>query len=146
MCTTYPPQKRGKFLLKELADAGIKYNVVNLRWGRTDKYKVLKSQFLLGKSPTVALEQVNRKSEVTYQICRTSWPKRDSCFNSSLTTTPTASGSRDQRKIKREPPSSKSLRIVLYCLKSTIFPMISSKRTTCSETIINQDEVCEERR
>jgi hypothetical protein len=54
--------------LEELADAGIKYNVVNLRWGRADTYKVLKSQFPLGKSPTVTLEHVNGESEITYQI------------------------------------------------------------------------------
>jgi hypothetical protein len=52
--------------LEELANAGIKYNVVNLRWGRADTYKVLKSQFLLGKSLTVTLEHVNGESEVTY--------------------------------------------------------------------------------
>ena len=53
---------------KELADAGIKYNVVNLRRGHVDTYKVLKSQFPLGKSPTVTLEHVNGESEITYQI------------------------------------------------------------------------------
>ncbi len=67
--------------LEELADAGIKYNVVNLRWGRVDTYKVLKSQFPLGKSPTVTLEHINRKSEATYQIlCKAEmrlWPRAD---------------------------------------------------------------------
>jgi glutathione S-transferase len=52
--------------LEELADAGIKYNVVNLHRGRADTYKVLKSQFPLGKSPSVTLEHVNGESEVTY--------------------------------------------------------------------------------
>jgi hypothetical protein len=52
--------------LEELADAGIKYNVVNLRRGRADTYKVPKSQFRLGESPTVTLEHVNGESEVTY--------------------------------------------------------------------------------
>lgn len=51
--------------LEELADAGIKYNV---RWGRADTYKVLKSQFALGKPPTVTLEHVNGESEITYQL------------------------------------------------------------------------------
>lgn len=45
--------------LEELADAGIKYNVVNLRRRRADTYKVLKSQFLLEKAPIVTLEHVN---------------------------------------------------------------------------------------
>jgi glutathione S-transferase len=54
--------------LEELADAGIKYNVVNLRRRGADTYKVLKSQFPLGKSPTVTLEHVNGELEVTYQI------------------------------------------------------------------------------
>lgn len=37
--------------LEELADAGIKYNVLNLSRSRADTYKVLKSQFPLGKTP-----------------------------------------------------------------------------------------------
>ena len=41
---------------------------MNLRRGRADTYKVLKSQFPLGKLPTVTLEYVNGESEVTYQI------------------------------------------------------------------------------
>jgi hypothetical protein len=52
--------------LGELADAGIKYNVVKLRRRRADIYKVPKSQFPLGKSPTVTLEHVNGELEVTY--------------------------------------------------------------------------------
>ena len=56
------------WVLEELADAGIKYNVVNLHQGHTKTYKVLKSQFLLGKSPPVTLEYVNGESKVTYQI------------------------------------------------------------------------------
>lgn len=54
--------------LEELADAGIKYNVENLCRGRSDTYKVLKSQIPLGRSPTVTLEHVNGEWEVTYQI------------------------------------------------------------------------------
>lgn len=54
--------------LEELADTGIKYKVVNLRRRGPDTYKVLKSQFPLGKSPTVTLEHVNGSSDVIYQI------------------------------------------------------------------------------
>lgn len=54
--------------LEELADTGIKYKVVNVRRRGADTYKILKSQFPLGKSPTVTLEHVNGNSEVIYQI------------------------------------------------------------------------------
>ena len=54
--------------LEELADAGIKYKVVNLSRRSFDTYKVLKSHFPLGKSPTVTLEHVDEESEATYQI------------------------------------------------------------------------------
>lgn len=54
--------------LEELADTGIKYKVVNVRRRGADTYKILKSRFPLGKSPTVTLEQVNGNSEVIYQI------------------------------------------------------------------------------
>ncbi|KFY10171.1 hypothetical protein V491_07789 [Pseudogymnoascus sp. VKM F-3775] len=54
--------------LEELADAGIKYKVVNLPRRGADSYKVLKSQFLLGKSPTVTLEHIGGEPDVTYQI------------------------------------------------------------------------------
>ncbi|EON65068.1 hypothetical protein W97_04303 [Coniosporium apollinis CBS 100218] len=54
--------------LEELADTGIKYNVVNLLRRGADTYKVLKSQFPLGKSPIVTLEPVDGEPEVTYQI------------------------------------------------------------------------------
>ena len=54
--------------LEELADTGIQYKVVNVRRRGADTYKILKSQFPLGKSPTVTLEQVNGNSEVIYQI------------------------------------------------------------------------------
>ena len=54
--------------LEELADTGIKYKVVNVRRQRADTYKILKSHFPLGKSPTVTLEHVNGDSEVIYQI------------------------------------------------------------------------------
>lgn len=56
------------FALEELADAGIKYKVINLPRRGADTYKVLKSQFPLGKSPTVTLEHVDGEAEVTYQI------------------------------------------------------------------------------
>jgi glutathione S-transferase len=54
--------------LEELADDGIKYNVVNL--SRRDWYtaKVLKSHFPLGKSPTITLEHVDGEPPATYQI------------------------------------------------------------------------------
>lgn len=54
--------------LEELADAGIKYKVVNLPRRGIDSYKVLKSQFPLGKSPTVTLERIGGEQDVTYQI------------------------------------------------------------------------------
>ncbi|OBT63024.1 hypothetical protein VE03_08165 [Pseudogymnoascus sp. 23342-1-I1] len=54
--------------LEELADAGIKYKVVNLSRRSFNTYKVLKSQFPLGKSPTVTLEHVEGEAEVIYQI------------------------------------------------------------------------------
>lgn len=54
--------------LEELADAGIKYKVVNLPRRGADSYKVLKSQFPLGKSPTVTLEHIGGEPDVTYQI------------------------------------------------------------------------------
>lgn len=54
--------------LEELADAGIRYKIVNLPRRGADTYKVLKSHFPLGKSPTVTLEHVGGEAEVTYQI------------------------------------------------------------------------------
>ncbi|KAF1815234.1 putative glutathione S-transferase [Eremomyces bilateralis CBS 781.70] len=54
--------------LEEIADAGIKYNIVNLPRRGADTTKVLKSHFPLGKSPTVTLEHVDGEAEVTYQI------------------------------------------------------------------------------
>ena len=55
--------------LEELADGGIKYKVVNLRRRRADSDRVFKSQFPLGKSPTVTLEAVNGgEPDATYQI------------------------------------------------------------------------------
>ena len=54
--------------LEELADTGIKYKIVNVRRRGADTYKILKSQFPLGKSPTVTLEHVNETPEVIYQI------------------------------------------------------------------------------
>lgn len=54
--------------LEELADAGIKYRIVNLSRRSFNTYKVLKSQFPLGKSPTVTLEHVGGEAEVIYQI------------------------------------------------------------------------------
>ena len=54
--------------LEELADTGIKYKVINLHRGGSDTYKILESQFPLGKSPTVTLEHVNANSDVIYQI------------------------------------------------------------------------------
>lgn len=54
--------------LEELADAGIKYNVVNLGRRHSDTYKILKTKFPLGKSPIVTLEHVDGDKEVTYQI------------------------------------------------------------------------------
>ncbi|KFY47568.1 hypothetical protein V496_10576 [Pseudogymnoascus sp. VKM F-4515 (FW-2607)] len=55
--------------LEELADSGIKYKVVNLSRRSFNTYKVLKSQFPLGKSPTVTLEHVDdEEAEVIYQI------------------------------------------------------------------------------
>lgn len=54
--------------LEELADTGIKYKVVNVPRRGADTYKILKSQFPLGKSPTVTLEHVNGNPEVIYQI------------------------------------------------------------------------------
>jgi glutathione S-transferase len=54
--------------LEELADDGIKYNVVNLSRRDWNTAKVLKSHFPLGKSPTVTLEHVDGESEVIYQI------------------------------------------------------------------------------
>ena len=54
--------------LEELAHTGIKYKVVNVRRRGADTDKILKSQFPLGKSPTVTLEHVDGNSEVIYQI------------------------------------------------------------------------------
>jgi glutathione S-transferase len=54
--------------LEELADDGIKYNVVNLSRRDWNAAKIIKSQFPLGKSPTVTLEHIDGESEVTYQI------------------------------------------------------------------------------
>ena len=54
--------------LEELADTGIKYKVVNVRRRGPDTYQILKSQFPLGKSPTVTLKHVGGNSEVIYQI------------------------------------------------------------------------------
>ena len=54
--------------LEELADTGIKYKVVNVRRRGANTYQILKSQFPLGKSPTVTLEHFGGNSEVIYQI------------------------------------------------------------------------------
>lgn len=49
--------------LEELAEAGIKYKVVNLRRRGAETDKVLRSHFPLGKSPTVTLEPVPAPAE-----------------------------------------------------------------------------------
>ena len=54
--------------LEELADTGIKYKVVNVRRRGADTYQILKTQFPLGKSPTVTLEHVNGNPDIIYQI------------------------------------------------------------------------------
>jgi hypothetical protein len=103
--------------LEELADDGFKYNVVNLPRRLEEMLihtKYSNQSFRLeSRQPSRWNTSMEDRKSPTRSY-RTSRLKRDSSSNSSLIITPTEFGSRDQRKTKRKPPSSKSSQTILY--------------------------------